>query len=279
MRLQLRTTEKASSMGQYFFWVNPASHEWIDCDPFDSYGFLASLSDRCGNRYTDAACTLMEGRWRGDPVVYLGDYCDLRADDPRAAMLGALFGEYPYDAVMDGFEDVSGLFACAEGLRHDAYLGDEPRSVPYDGPFDLEVAHRRYVMEDGRREFVDRELAPVHAIYDCGGYSWDRWDPVPWLLRPSDLDDPWEGRWVAGRVRVSDEPPTPGYRDVSADAYLSYGWSLSAVCAPDEDIRAALASLEFAAGLAERGIRAVRGGDVELHGAVELLGGILTEAR
>lgn len=279
MRLQLRTTEGTSPVGQYFRWANPVRREWIDCGPFDRYGFLASLSDRCGNRYTDAVCTLMEGRWRGDPVVYLGNCCDLRADDPRAAMLEALFGECPYDTVMDGFEDVSGLFACARGLSHHVYFDDESRSVPYEGPFDLEVAHRRYVMEDGRREFVNRELAPVYAIYDCSGYSWDRWDPVPWLLYPSDLDDPWEGRWVAGRVRVSDEPPAPGYRDVSADAYLSYGRSLSAVCAPGEDIRAALASLEFAAGLAERGIRAVRGGDVELHGAVELLGGILTEAR
>ena len=29
------------------------------------------------------------------------------------------------------------------------------------------------------------------------------------MLHPSDLDDPWKGRWVAGQVRVSDEPPGP----------------------------------------------------------------------
>lgn len=99
-----------------------------------------------------------------------------------------------YGVVVDEFEDVSGLFACAEGLRHDVLDGGGILSVPYEGPFDLEVTHRRYVMEDGRREFVDRELAPVHDVYDAGGtISWDRWDPVGWLLRPSDLDDPWEG--------------------------------------------------------------------------------------
>lgn len=126
--------------------------------------------------------------------------------------------------------------------------------MPYEGPFDLEVIHRRYVMEDGRREFVDRELAPVHDVYDAGGTILrDRWDPVGWLLRLSNLDDPWEGRWVAGRVRASDEPPAPGYRDVSADAHLSYGRSASAVCAPDEEVRAVLASPGFAAALEERG--------------------------
>lgn len=95
------------------------------------------------------------------------------------------------------------------------------------------------------------------------------------MLSPSDLDDPWEGRWVAGQVRVSDEPPGPEYRDVSADAYLSYGWSASAVCVLDEVICAALASPGFVAALEERGMRAESGGDVQLHGAVELLADIL----
>lgn len=186
----------------------------------------------------------------------------------------------PYGVVVDEFEDVSGLFACAEGLRHDALDGDGILSVPYEGPFDLEVIHRRYVMEDDRREFVDRELAPVHDVYDTGGIiSWDRWDPVGWLLRPSNLDDPWEGRWVAGRVRVSDEPPGPRYRDVSADACLSYGWSASAVCVLDEEVRAVLASPGFVVALEERGMRAEPRGDTRLHGAVELLAGILAGVR
>lgn len=267
-------------MGQYFCWANPARREWIDCDPFDPYGFMAGPSSRCGNRYTDAACTLMEGCWRGNPVVYLGDYCELSAGNPCSAMLGELFGGWPYGVVIDEFEDVSGLFACAEGLHHDVLDGDEILSVPYEGPFDLEVVHRRYVMEDGCREFVDRELAPVHDAYDAGGIlSWDRWDPVGWLLRPSDLDDSWEGCWVAGQMRVSDEPPGPGCRNVSADAYLSYGWSASAVCALDEEVRAVLASPGFAAALEERGIRAEPGGDVRLHGAVELLADILAGGR
>lgn len=91
-------------------------------------------------------------------------------------------------------------------------------------------------------------------------------------LRPG---RPLGGRWVAGRVRVSDEPPGPGYRDVSADAYLSYGWSASAVCVPDEVIRTTLVSTGFVAALEERGIRAELGGDVRFHGAVELLTDIL----
>ena len=56
---------------------------------------------------------------------------------------------------------------------------------------------------------------------------------------------------------------------------LTYGWSVSAVCVPDEVVRAVLASPGFVAALEERGIRAEPGGDVRLHGAVELLAGIL----
>ena len=80
-------------------------------------------------------------------------------------------------------------------------------------------------------------------------------------------------------MRVSDEPPGLGYRDVSADAYLSYGWSASAACVPDEEVRTVLASPGFTAALEERGIRAEPGGDIQLHGAVELLADILTGGR
>lgn len=73
--------------------------------------------------------------------------------------------------------------------------------------------------------------------------------------------------------------PGPGYRDVSADAYLSYGWIASAVCIPGEVVRAALASSGFAVALEERGIRAEPGGDVRLHGAVESLADILARGR
>lgn len=56
---------------------------------------------------------------------------------------------------------------------------------------------------------------------------------------------------------------------------LTYGWSASAVCVPDEVIRTTLASTGFVAALEERGIRAELGGDVRFHGAVELLTDIL----
>ena len=70
---------KGRTYGPVLLLGESGGREWIDCDPFDLYGFMAGLSSTCGNRYTDAACTLMEGRWRGDPVVYLGDYCELSA--------------------------------------------------------------------------------------------------------------------------------------------------------------------------------------------------------
>ena len=95
------------------------------------------------------------------------------------------------------------------------------------------------------------------------------------MLRPSDLDDPWKGRWVAGQVRVSDEPPGPaigmspptpisptgGPRRPSASRTR---WFVPSSRAPG-----------FVAALEERGIRAEPGGDVRLRGAVELLADIL----
>ncbi len=69
------------------------------------------------------------------------------------------------------------------------------------------------------------------------------------------------------------------YWDVSIDAYLSYGWSASAVCVLDEVICVALASPGFVAALEERDIRAEPGGDVRLHGVVELLADILAGGR
>lgn len=60
---------------------------------------------------------------------------------------------------------------------------------------------------------------------------------------------------------------------------LTYGWISSAVCAPDEVVRAVLASPGFGAALEERDMRAEPGGDVELHGAVELLADILADGH
>ena len=115
-------------------------------------------------------------------------------------MLVELFGGWPYGVVIDEFEDVSGLFACVEGLRHGVLDGDEILSVPCEGPFDLEVVHRRYVMKDGRREFVDWELAPVHDVCDVGGtLSWDRGTPWAGCSAPPTWTTP--GRAAGSRAR------------------------------------------------------------------------------
>lgn len=61
-------------MSQYFIWANPKKKEWIECDPFDEYGFMFGAASVLGNRYTDAACTLLAGPWRNGPVMFVGDY-------------------------------------------------------------------------------------------------------------------------------------------------------------------------------------------------------------
>lgn len=61
-------------MSQYFIWANPKKKEWIDCDPFDEFASLFGAASVLGNRYTDAACTLLAGPWCNGPVMFVGDY-------------------------------------------------------------------------------------------------------------------------------------------------------------------------------------------------------------
>ena len=69
-------------MGEYFMWANPKKKEWIEADVFSEFGFTLSIASELGNRYTDAACTLMAGPWRGDPVLFIGDYFNPEKESP-----------------------------------------------------------------------------------------------------------------------------------------------------------------------------------------------------
>lgn len=261
-------------MGEYFMWANPKKKEWIEANVFSEFGFMFGIASKLGDRYTDAACTLMAGPWSGDPVLFIGDYFNPEKESP----VGKLFGGYPYETVLDSFVDVSSLFSDSRGLMRAVY-GDAPNSdeVPYDGLFELDVHHYRYAVNKTRGEYVDRNRAPVDSV--ClvdGAYSWFRIDPIPLLLSPcDDVEEEWRGRWCCGEVAMCDEIPEGSFKDVTVNS-CSW-WNRSLLFASDEEITRLTTCGAFKRGLANRGIVSCPDGGVELHGAVEVLLELLTE--
>ncbi len=262
-------------MSEYFKWVNPKRKEWIDYDPFDGCGFMLGIASFLGNRYTDAVCTLMAGPWRGDPVMYVGDYYTPDAE----SKIGKLFDGYPMDDVTENFRNVGGLFTCAKGMLRPSWEEDDDPygdDVPYEGPFDTEVHHYRYAVNRTRGEYVDRDAGPVRCVcYYDGRFSWGRLDPLVSLLTPRANSSEWEGRWCCDEVDMLDELPVGDYEDVLLGA--CFCWFRPLLFADDAEMRVLTSSDEFARELETRGVSLETScDDIELHGAVEALMDIIT---
>lgn len=138
-------------MSQYYIWANPDKREYIDDDPFEGIGFTLGCSAAVGQQMTDAACTMIAGPWRGDTVIYVGDYWTGSAfDDERSHRLFAKFDGYPYEDILKRFENVTGRFEEARGHKYGDYLHFEERGdvfdEPYTGPFDMRVRSWRYAV-------------------------------------------------------------------------------------------------------------------------------------
>ncbi len=258
-------------MGEYFTWVNPKKGEWIDHEPFSECGFVFNVAACLGDRYTDAACTLLAGPWRGDPVMFVGDYFD----PGEGSRTGALFDGYPCDDIFDNFRNVTGLFKCAEGMLSPVF-GPSPGDddVPYEGPFELEVRHYRYAVNRTRGEYVDRDLGPVrHVCLWHGEYSWARVDPLLPLLTPRNAGGDAEGRWCCDEIEVADELPFGDWRDVACEACAWWG-DCGLLYATDAEMQALIASEEFAQASAEGRVKPRGDDSIDLSGAVEVLRGI-----
>lgn len=256
-------------MSQSFYWANAGKREWIDCDPFDDGGFMLNIASYLGNRYTDAASTLLAGPWHGDPVMFIGDYFN----PVEGSALAGLFDGYPMDDIFDNFKNVGGIFRCAEGkLRPPWEDGDDPDGddVPYEGAFNTEICHFRYALDRTRGEYVDRDAGPVRCVCFYGGaYSWHRLDPLVALLMPRTSPSEWDGRWCCDQVEMLDEMPPGEYRDVARGACGE--WPGPLIFATDGEMAKLTSSAEFARLREERGIATGPGGDVLLRGAIEAL--------
>ena len=215
---------KGVCMGEYFMWANPEKKEYLDEDPFERAGFLLGIATLEGFGYTDAACTMIAGPWHGTPVVFVGDYWYSAKGDGAVAKL---FGGYAYDKILNEYENASGRFVEARGLTYEVY-GDNPDapSAEYRGPFDLAVHRYRYLVNRTRREYVDRQSAPMRNVRcDDGTLTQIREDPVAWLFAPCNVEDEWRGRWCCDLVDPLDEFEPDGSEDATQTACRACGWS------------------------------------------------------
>lgn len=232
-------------MGQYFEWVNFDKREIIATDPWPNGQKLHECA-YIGCPETDATLTMLAGDWAGDLVVFLGDYAKFKDEthpgrhEVERRLDGAISDDYTYD-----FTDICGRFD---------YVRDHPEAKHYvehddgswdwslyDGPFDVKIHQFRYVVNESKKEYVDRHRTAVRYI-DKGTGRISRYDPFPELMcsQTSGLEDPEheiEGLWFGDVIRPTDEHPGDGYTAV-AQWYSYFGPPLNC---PDEEIRRIIA--------------------------------------
>ena len=248
-------------MGEYYQWFNVDKREQLGIEPFDTGPKIVSNVD-AGNEYTDAVCTLLNGDWQGDRLVYLGDYRHLDGEtNPVLAKLEADCGHREYhafDEAEDIYADVAGRFAVARGKTHYDCDYDGLRQIPFEGSMDQEIIHFRYVIDDTKKQFYDRGRTPVNylvkrrdevlvggitrldflAVFlSAGEQEWGE----AYLTDGLDGEKP-DGMWLGDEVRVSHTPPSGGYEDISAKYHVFYKPLINE---PDEQIIPILESLAF----------------------------------
>ena len=220
-------------MGQYFEWVNYTKKQVLLDDIFPE-GLKYTESCFVGSVLVDAVSTLLAGPWKGDLVTFNGEYIFDLSDDVTPESYPGLsrlldVAIDPYDIDFE-FEDVAGRFTYAIGKSRYVPItlanGDEDMcKMPYEGPFDLEIIHYRFIVNETRALYYDRN---VTQELPTGG----RLDPLPFLLGTARgallvggerivspdssawADGP-DGLWVGDLVYPTDKRPD-SYEDVSS---------------------------------------------------------------
>ena len=128
--------------------------------------------------------TLLAGPWRGDLVAFAGEYIfDLRGDvapeghSGLSRLFEVVIGS---DCVDCEFEDITGRFPYARGKDGWApsTLEDGSEAVnpaPYTGPFALELVRYRFMVNETKGLYYDRENTE-RSPNGC------HFDPLPLLL-------------------------------------------------------------------------------------------------
>lgn len=219
-------------MSQYFSWVNLSKKQYLADDIWpDDMGFWQNSHSGCLK--LDAACTLISKEWAGDLVAFIGDYflrSAISEVDAHRRLVWEAMGNKGLDACMDEgeWEDVSGRFAFARGKTRTVYGGESDpygEKVAYEGPFDLEIEHFRFVVNEDKGEYFDRRGTSIESVR--GGFVC-RFELLPGLLccgagfREHEGED-LSGTWIGDRIVLADEAPE-GYRDISRSAWMGEPW-------------------------------------------------------
>ena len=169
-------------MGQCFEWVNFTKEQYLGDEPFP-YGLKYTETCFTGCLKTDAVCTLLAREWQGDLVLFAGEYMydlghmAIPEDWSGLRAVTELAVDY-YDIDYE-FEDVAGRFSYSrgkDGWRPRMVDGLETMvKVPYDGPFDLDIIHYRYIVNKTKNVYYDREAMPKRGVTS-------RFDPLPMLM-------------------------------------------------------------------------------------------------
>lgn len=190
-------------MGQYFMPFNLDKMQRIY--PIRFGGGL-KLTETCyvGNAYQEALSWLLANDWKGDCVVYCGDY----ADDPSGTSYSALrktCDQHRIDTtpwgVEERFEDVSSNFSTAEREVFEPVECLKPnisgierivryQKVPAEGTYGIEPEHYRFVANETQGTYFDRNASPVAWIGVCcegadnmvAEVDVVRYDPLPLFL-------------------------------------------------------------------------------------------------
>ncbi|OUP09804.1 hypothetical protein [Collinsella sp. An2] len=230
-------------MGQYFSWVNFDKNEIIEDWPWAN-GSKLHESAYLGCEETDAALTMLAGDWAGDFVAFLGDYAEFENEThPKRREIEQRLGDMACEDYIYSCTDICGRFDYTREhpeVRRPVYDGDSiyERWVPYDGPFDVAIHCYRYVVNESKKEFVDRFCTAVRYI-NVETSEIVRYDPFPELMcsQTGGLIDPEheiEGLWFGDFIRPTDVHPGSEYKAVAQN--YSY-WAPPAITGSDEEIR------------------------------------------
>lgn len=214
-------------MGEYYSWVNMDRREFVQCAHFSDSRcklYQTIWYDCMGLR---AFCTLLNREWRGQRIIYLGDESDPEGDHGNQA-LAQLIEEHRmwdqpgslFDYVDENYYDITPVFAEAEGSLRQAIesaLGteeDETSSYhidlkdPFRGLFERRLTDFRYVVNETKGEFLDRERAQWSKGYPV--------NPLPLLLAyVSFEEESFLGTWIGDSLWATDELPSGELKDMT----------------------------------------------------------------
>lgn len=206
-------------MGEYFDWVNVNKREYISPGDFDyDNRFHGSLHK--SNPVLRALHELLSERWKGDPVVFLGDEVNIPKDTPYGLLhilLVQAGTDHYYDFICENYRNVSCLFRDAEkevreGISNYIYDIKDRGSFeyaneygidirrPFAGLFSLKGRTFPYIINHTKGVYYSLSETPI--LYQDGGVC-DYADPLPILLGYGRTAEP--GLWLGDAVGVSDE--------------------------------------------------------------------------